>query len=59
MSPRKPGDYDEEDVRIRPNPRGTRPRTKDRPRHESAVPGLVVRVDRGRYGVIVGEGRSA
>ena len=59
MSPRKPGDYDEDDVRVRPNPRGSRPRTKDRPRHESAVPGFVVRVDRGRYGVIVGDGRKA
>jgi len=55
MSPRRPADYDEDDVRVRPNPRGSRPRTKDRPRHESAETGLVVRVDRGRYGVIVGE----
>jgi ribosome biogenesis GTPase len=59
MSPRKPGDYDEDDVRVRPNPRGSRPRTKERPRHEDAVPGFVVRVDRGRYAVIVGEGRKA
>ncbi len=59
MTPRKPGDYDEDDVRVRPNPRGSRPRTKDRPRHEDAVPGFVVRVDRGRYGVIVGAGRKA
>jgi ribosome biogenesis GTPase / thiamine phosphate phosphatase len=58
MSPRRPADYDEDDVRVRPNPRGSRPRTKDRPRHESAETGLVVRVDRGRYGVIVGEGRA-
>jgi ribosome biogenesis GTPase len=59
VTPRKPGDYDEDDVRVRPNPRGSRPRTKERPRHEEAVPGFVVRVDRGRYGVIVGEGRKA
>jgi ribosome biogenesis GTPase / thiamine phosphate phosphatase len=59
MSPRRPADYDEDDVRIRPNPRGSRPRSKDRPRHEDAESGLVVRVDRGRFGVTVGEGRSA
>lgn len=49
-------DYDESDVRIRPNRRGSRPRSKDRPKHEDAVPGRVVTVDRGRYTVHVGEG---
>ena len=58
MTPRRPSDYDEDDVRVRPNPRGSRPRSKDRPRHEDAVPGFVVGVDRGRYTVTVGEGRS-
>lgn len=52
MSPRR---YDERDVRVRPNPRGSRPRTKDRPRHEDAVPGRVLTVDRGRYTVLVAE----
>ena len=42
-------DYDESDVRIRPNPRGSRPRSKDRPAHLDAVPARVVQVDRGRY----------
>ena len=38
---RAAGSYDESDVRIRPNRRGTRPRSKDRPAHEDAVPGRV------------------
>ena len=46
-------DYDESDVRIRPNPRGSRPRTKQRPAHSEAVPGFVVAVNRGRYDVLV------
>ncbi len=45
---------DEDDVRTRANPRGTRPRSKQRPAHEDAAEGLVVTVDRGRYGVLVG-----
>jgi ribosome biogenesis GTPase len=34
--------------------RRTRPRTKDRPSHDDAVPGSVVTVDRGRYTCLVG-----
>src|SRR6187455_2618284 len=45
--------YDESDVRIRPNSRGSRPRTKDRPAHEDAIIGFVTGVDRGRYTLIV------
>lgn len=41
---------DESDVRVRPG-RGSRPRTKDRPAHGDALVGMVVTVDRGRYGV--------
>ena len=52
-------DYDESDVRIRPNRRGSRPRTKDRPAHADAVPGRVLGVDRGRYRVLVGDGADA
>jgi ribosome biogenesis GTPase len=52
MSPRA-RTYDESDVRIRPNPRGSRPRTKDRPAHEDAILGFVTGVDRGRYTLIV------
>jgi ribosome biogenesis GTPase / thiamine phosphate phosphatase len=50
LSPR--GGYarlDEDDVRVRPG-RGSRPRTRRRPAHESAVQGFVTSVDRGRYG---------
>ncbi|MBM6405235.1 ribosome small subunit-dependent GTPase A [Phycicoccus sp. CSK15P-2] len=51
-------DYDESDVRIRPNRRGSRPRTKDRPKHEDALPGRVLTVDRGRYTTLVGDDRD-
>jgi ribosome biogenesis GTPase len=44
---------DEDDVRARANPRGTRPRSKQRPAHENAESGMVIAVDRGRYGVLV------
>ncbi|MGV1007013.1 MAG: ribosome small subunit-dependent GTPase A [Dermatophilaceae bacterium] len=47
---------DESDVRVRPNPRGSRPRTKDRPAHEDAVTGCVLAVDRGRYTCLVPPG---
>lgn len=46
MSPRR---YDEGDVRVRPNRRGSRPRTKDRPAHADAVVAMVTAVDRGRW----------
>ncbi len=36
----------------RANPRGTRPRSKQRPAHENAADGMVVAVDRGRYLVL-------
>ena len=44
---------DEDDVRARANPRGTRPRSKQRPAHTDAADGTVFAVDRGRYGVLV------
>ncbi|WIB62412.1 ribosome small subunit-dependent GTPase A [Curtobacterium sp. MCBD17_040] len=50
------GQYDESAVRVRPNPKGSRPRTKQRPTHEDATPGWVTNVDRGRFGVLVGGG---
>jgi ribosome biogenesis GTPase len=53
---RATGSYDESDVRIRPNPRNSRPRSKDRPAHGDAVPARVTGVDRGRYTTLVGEG---
>jgi ribosome biogenesis GTPase len=46
---------DESDVRIRPNPRGSRPRTKRRPGHPDATAGFVIAVDRGRFTVLVDE----
>jgi ribosome biogenesis GTPase len=44
---------DEDDIRVRANPRGSRPRSKHRPAHEDAADGMVLTVDRGRYGVLV------
>ncbi|MEU1664645.1 ribosome small subunit-dependent GTPase A [Streptomyces sparsogenes] len=44
---------DEDDVRVRPNRRGNRPRTSIRPKHEDAAEGFVVTVDRGRLTVLV------
>ncbi|MGO1769101.1 MAG: ribosome small subunit-dependent GTPase A [Microbacterium sp.] len=49
-------DYDESDVRVRPNPKANRPRTKRRPAHEDARIARVLGVDRGRYTVLVDEG---
>ncbi len=54
---RRARDYDESDVRVRPNRRGSRPRTKLRPTHDDAVPGRVLAVDRGRYTLDV-QGRT-
>ncbi|MGH8876133.1 MAG: ribosome small subunit-dependent GTPase A, partial [Stackebrandtia sp.] len=45
---KRPRQYDEDDVRIRPG-RGTRPRTRTRPKHADAIEGFVTTVDRGRY----------
>ncbi|WP_270888443.1 ribosome small subunit-dependent GTPase A [Pedococcus sp. 5OH_020] len=53
---RRTSDYDESDVRIRPSRRGSRPRSKDRPAHEEALPGFVTAVDRGRYTILVAAG---
>lgn len=44
-----PRELDEDDVRVRPGRGKSRPRTKDRPGHESAAAGFVTQVDRGRY----------
>ncbi|MBT0768071.1 ribosome small subunit-dependent GTPase A [Kineosporia sp. J2-2] len=54
MSPRRGGQDEESRIRFRPNPKGSRPRTKDRPTHENAVAAQVVTVDRGRYGCLLG-----
>ncbi|MDO5635238.1 MAG: ribosome small subunit-dependent GTPase A [Micrococcus sp.] len=52
MSRRDPRSWDESDVRVRPSKKGSRPRTKERPKHEDARVGIVVTVDRGRYTVM-------
>ena len=44
---------DEDDVRVRPNRKGNRPRTHIRPKHEDASEGMVLTVDRGRLHVII------
>ena len=46
---------DEDDIRNRANPRGTRPRSKQRPAHDDAQTGSVFAVDRGRFGVLIGD----
>ncbi|MFF3254388.1 ribosome small subunit-dependent GTPase A [Actinacidiphila glaucinigra] len=44
---------DEDDVRVRPNRKGNRPRTSIRPKHEDAEEGFVLTVDRGRVTCLV------
>ncbi|MFG2451219.1 ribosome small subunit-dependent GTPase A [Streptomyces sp. M41(2017)] len=46
---------DEDDIRQRPNRKGNRPRTNIRPKHEEAVEGMVLTVDRGRLTCLVGD----
>lgn len=48
-------EYDESDAKTRPR-RSTRPRSKDRPSHDSAISALVTTVDRGRTTCITDEG---
>jgi len=48
-------EYDESAVRVRPNPKANKPRTKIRPEYANAKIGRVFSVDRGRYGVWVDE----
>jgi len=56
MSPRSSYErLDEDDVRVRPG-RSSRPRTRRRPAHASAVQGFVTSVDRGRYGCMTDDG---
>ncbi|GGS00288.1 putative ribosome biogenesis GTPase RsgA [Streptomyces humidus] len=44
---------DEDDIRNRPNRKGSRPRTHTRPKHEDAADGMVLTVDRGRLTCLV------
>lgn len=48
-------ELDESAVRVRPNPKANKPRTKIRPAHDNAEIGMVLGVDRGRYTVMLGE----
>ncbi|GAB3600906.1 ribosome small subunit-dependent GTPase A [Microbacterium tumbae] len=52
-------EFDESSVRVRPNPKANRPRTKRRPAHDGAEIGRVLGVDRGRYSVMIDEGEPA
>lgn len=47
--------FDESDIRVRPNPKANRPRTKIRPAHSDAIIGRILGVDRGRYRVLIDE----
>ena len=49
-------DLDEDDVRVRPNPKGSRPRTKIRPSFENAERGMVLEVHLARYRVLTESG---
>jgi ribosome biogenesis GTPase len=48
---------DEDDIRVRPTRKGSRPRTHTRPKHEDAALGMVLTVDRGRLTCLV-DGRT-
>ena len=49
-------DLDEDDVRIRPNPKGSRPRTKRRPDTSDLPIGMVLQVHLARYRVLMDSG---
>lgn len=46
-------DLDEEDVRVRPNPKGNKPRTKIRPEHQDAIQGMVLSSEKNRARVFL------
>jgi ribosome biogenesis GTPase len=52
-------DLDEDDIRIRPGKQKSRARSKVRPSHEDASPGMVVAVDRGRFTVVLEDGQDS
>ncbi|GAA2752186.1 MULTISPECIES: ribosome small subunit-dependent GTPase A [Kitasatospora] len=49
-------DADEDDIRNRPQRRGSRPRTRIRPKHEDAAEAMILTVDRGRLTCLVDGG---
>jgi ribosome biogenesis GTPase len=52
-------DLDEDDIRVRPNPKGNKPRTKNRPEHKDVPIGFVTGVDLGRYRVLLEDEQRA
>jgi ribosome biogenesis GTPase len=56
--PEEYDEYDESSARVRPNPKGTKPRSKTRPSHDDSILGRVYAVDRGRFTVLVDEGAA-
>ncbi|MFB9777207.1 ribosome small subunit-dependent GTPase A [Brevibacterium otitidis] len=50
---RRYDNFTEDDYRPRPNRRGSRPRTKERPDYSDAPTAMVTAVDRGRYRVVL------
>ena len=55
MAQRDTRRLDEDDVRHRPSRHGSRARSKQRPAHDNAASGMVVSVDRGRFGVLLND----
>lgn len=53
-----PMDLDEDDVRIRPNPKGNKPRTKRRPDYSDAPLGMVLEVHLARYRILTDSGHE-
>ena len=51
--------WDESQVRVRPNKKGSRPRTKEAPSYSDAEIGRVVQVDRGRYTCAIADAHGA
>ena len=49
-------DLDEDDVRVRPNPKGSRPRTKKRPDTSTLPTGMVLQVHLARYRILMDSG---
>ncbi|QRZ62239.1 ribosome small subunit-dependent GTPase A [Rothia sp. ZJ932] len=47
--------WDDYEVKARPNKKGSRPRTKDRPTYDHAEWGRIITVDRGRYTAVIDE----
>lgn len=56
--PTNPHDLDEDDVKVRPNPKGSKPRTKRRPDFSDAPIGMVLEVHLARYRVLLPDGKE-